>query len=77
LRVTGDIPIGDLYSYWTATPEKRNEIADRFRENGIKALVVIGPPLVTDKWAAIGNTGYYVKFLYESAARSKAVPSSK
>jgi hypothetical protein len=63
LRVTGDIPIEDMYSYWTAATEKRNEIADRFRENGIKAVVVIGPPLVTDKWRAISDTGYYVEFL--------------
>jgi len=74
LRVTGDIPIEDMYSYWTAAPEKRNEIADRFRENGIKALVVIGPPLITAKWKAISDTGYYVQFL-DGGAGNPAPPS--
>jgi hypothetical protein len=77
LRVTGDIQIDDLYAYWMATPQKRAEIADRFRENGIKALVVIGPPLAADKWQAIGDSGYYVEFLGGGAARSEAAPASK
>jgi hypothetical protein len=63
LRVTGDIQIDDMYSYWTAAPEKRTEIAVRFGANGIKALVVSGPPQVTDKWRPIADTGYYVQFL--------------
>ncbi len=75
LSVTGDIPVENMYSYWTAAPEKQNEIADRFRENGIKALVVIGPPLITDKWQAISETGYYVKFLDGGAGN--ATPPSK
>jgi hypothetical protein len=75
LRVTGDIQIDDLYSYWMATPEKRNEIATRFRENGIKAVVIAEPPLVTERWQAVGDTGYYVQFLDGSAANS--APSSK
>ena len=77
LRVTGDIQIDDLYAYWMATPQKRAEIAARFRENGIKALVVIGPPLAADKWQAIGDSGYYVEFLGGGAARSEAAPASK
>jgi hypothetical protein len=77
LRVTGDIQIDDLYAYWMATPQKRAEIADRFRENGIKALVVIGPPLAADKWQAIGDSGYYVEFLGGGAARSEAAPASQ
>jgi hypothetical protein len=77
LRVTGDIQIDDLYAYWMAPPQKRAEIADRFRENGIKALVVLGPPLAADKWQAIGDSGYYVEFLAGGAARSEAAPASK
>jgi hypothetical protein len=75
LRVTGDIQLTDLYSYWTAPPQKRDEIADSFSENGIKAMVMIGPPMVTDKWQAVSDTGYYVQFLKESASRS-ALPSN-
>ena len=78
LRVTGDIQIDDMYSYWTAPAEKRNEIAERFRANGIKALVVSGPPQVTDKWRPIADTGYYVQFLQgaSDAERSAVPPAS-
>jgi hypothetical protein len=78
LRVTGDIQIDDMYSYWTAPPEKRNEIAERFRANGIKALVISGAPLAAEKWRPIAGTGYYVQFLQGSseAERSAAPPAS-
>jgi hypothetical protein len=45
-----------MYSYWTVTPEKRNEIAERFRAHGIKALILSGPPLIPAKWQAVGST---------------------
>jgi hypothetical protein len=70
LRVTGDIQVADLYSYWAAPSQKRSEIAGHFRANGIKALVVLGPPMITDKWQSIANTGYYVQFLAGDGNRS-------
>jgi hypothetical protein len=76
LRVTGDIQADALYSYWTAAPEKRNEIAARFRANGIKALILPGAPLVPDGWQAIGGTGYYVQFLDRNTANSARPPAS-
>jgi hypothetical protein len=75
LRVTGDIPAESLFSYWSATPQKRDEISEKFKARGIKALILSGAPVVADKWQAIGKTGYYVQFLDGSAAGA-AVPTS-
>ncbi|MBV8514022.1 MAG: hypothetical protein JO260_01860 [Acidobacteria bacterium] len=72
LRVTGDIQLDDMYAYWSAKPQKRNEIAERFRKSGIKALVLSGAPSVADNWQQIGETGYYVQFLDANAANSAA-----
>ena len=77
LRVTGDIPAEAMYSYWTASPEKRNEIAEQFRAHGIKALILSGPPLVPSKWQAVGSTGYYVEFLDGTGPEAVVMPSSK
>jgi hypothetical protein len=77
LRVTGDIQIDDMYSYWTAAPEKRTEIAEGFRANGIKALVVSGPPQVTDKWQPIADTGYYVQLLDGNGAARTSDTNSR
>jgi hypothetical protein len=77
LRVTGDIQIDDLYSYWTAPPQRRIEIAERFRANGIKALVISGPPLETDKWQPIAATGYYVQFLDGNGAERTSDTNSR
>jgi 4-amino-4-deoxy-L-arabinose transferase-like glycosyltransferase len=79
LRVTGDVQAEDLYSYWTAPQQKRNEIAERFQANGIKALVMSGPPLVQDGWRPIDGTGYYVQFIASESsgnAESSASPST-
>jgi hypothetical protein len=73
LRVTGDIQFDDLHSYWIAPQQKRDEIAESFRAHGIKALVVVGPPQIADTWRAIGDTGYYVKFI-DGSAMHTAVP---
>ncbi len=75
LRVTGDIQLDDMYDYWSAAPQKRNEIAERFRESGIKALVLAGAPSVADKWQPIGDTGYYVQFLEDAASKASASSS--
>jgi hypothetical protein len=72
LRVTGDIQIDDMYSYWTSPPEKRNEIGERFHANGIKALVISGPPLAAEKWQPIAGTGYYVQFLQGSSEADRS-----
>jgi hypothetical protein len=72
LRVMGDVQVDDLHSYWIAAPQKRHEIAERFRENGIKAMVVFGTPQVTDRWQAIGGSGYYVQFLNAGSGDSAA-----
>lgn len=63
LGVTADIPLEAMQSYWLASPEKRNQIASRLHEHGIKALVTAGTPLVPANWRSIGNTGYYVQAL--------------
>ena len=75
LRVTGDIQLDDMHAYWSATPQKRNEIADRFRENSIKALVLSGPPQVPGGWQAIADTGYYVQFLDDRIANPASSPA--
>jgi hypothetical protein len=75
LRVTGDVQMDDLPSYWTATQQKRDEIAQSFRARGIKALVLHGSPLVVDGWYPIGITGYYVQFLDGNAVNS-ALPAT-
>ena len=76
LRVTGDIQLDDMGSYWSATPQKRNEIAERFRESGIKALVLSGAPFIADKWQPIADTGYYVEFL-DARTTANPTPSSE
>ncbi len=76
LRVTGDVQAGDLYSYWTAPQQKRNEIAVRFQANGIKALVMSGPPAVQDGWRPIDGTGYYVQFLAGNGGENAEKPAS-
>ena len=63
LRVTADIPLESMQSYWLATPEIRREIASRLRANGIRALVTGTAPLVPEAWRQIGDTGYYVQIL--------------
>jgi hypothetical protein len=73
LRVTGDVQFDDLPSYWTATQQKRDEIAERFRAHGVKALVVAAPPQIADTWRAIGDTGYFVKFI-DGGATHTSVP---
>jgi hypothetical protein len=75
LRVTGDIQLDDMGSYWSATPQKRNEIAERFRESGIKALVLSGAPFIADKWQPIADTGYYVEFLDARTTANPTPPS--
>jgi 4-amino-4-deoxy-L-arabinose transferase-like glycosyltransferase len=77
LRVAGDVPAEAMYSYWTVTPEKRNEIAERFRAHGIKALILSGPPLIPAKWQAVGSTGYYVQFLDGNGVGSASAPTSE
>jgi hypothetical protein len=63
LRVTADIPLEDMQSYWLASPEKRTQIASQLRAHGIKALVTGGTPLVPANWRSIGDTGYYMQVL--------------
>ena len=63
LRVTADIPLEAMQSYWLASPEKRNQIASRLYTHGIKALVTAGTPLVPADWRSIGDTSYYMQVL--------------
>jgi hypothetical protein len=77
LRVAGDVPAEAMYSYWTVASEKRNEIAERFRAHGIKALILSGPPLIPAKWQAVGSTGYYVQFLDGNGVDSASAPTSE
>src|SRR4029077_16159885 len=63
LRVTADIPLEAMQSYWLATPEKRDQIASQLRARDIKALVTEGTPLVPANWRKIGDTGYYMQVL--------------
>jgi hypothetical protein len=62
-RVTGDIPLEDMQSYWLASSDTREQIASRLQAHGIKALVIVGTPLVAANWRHIGDTGYYVQTL--------------
>jgi hypothetical protein len=63
LRVTADIPLEDMSSYWLAKPATREQIASRSRAQGIKALVTAETPLVLANWRNVGDTGYYVQVL--------------
>jgi hypothetical protein len=63
-RVTADIPLEAVSSYWLAKPGTREQIASRLRAQGIKAMVTAGTPLVAANWRSIGNTGYYVHLLW-------------
>jgi len=35
-KVTADIPLEDMLSYWLANPDTREQIASRLRAQGIK-----------------------------------------
>ena len=63
LRVTADIPLEDMRSYWLASPDTRDQIASRLQAQQIKALVTMGTPLAPANWRSIGNTGYYMQLL--------------
>jgi len=62
-RVTADIPLEDMQSYWLASSDAREQIASRLHAHGIKALVTAGTPPVPENWRSIGDTGYYVQLL--------------
>jgi len=62
-RVTADIPLEDMLSYWLAKPYTREQIASRLRAQGIKALATAETPLVPLNWRSIGDTGYYIQML--------------
>src|SRR5207245_1167401 len=72
LRVTADIPLEDMQSYWLASPDTRERIASRLHAQGIKALVTAGTPLVPANWHSVGDTGYYVQVLSESPTTGSA-----
>jgi len=63
LKVTADIPLEAVESYWLTSPEKRDQIALQLCARGIKALVTAETPLVPANWRSIGDTGYYAQVL--------------
>jgi hypothetical protein len=73
LKVTADIPLEAMESYWLATPVMRNQVSSALYEEDIRALVTAVPPPIGPNWRPIGVTGYYVEILGLSAA-SDPVP---
>jgi hypothetical protein len=67
LKVTADIPLEAMESYWSATAVTRNQIGSVLYEQGIRALVTATPPSIGPDWRPVGGTGYYVEILGPSA----------
>jgi len=63
VKVTADIPLQAMESYWLATPATRNHIGSLLYAQGIRALVTAAPSPVGPNWRPIGGTGYYLEIL--------------
>lgn len=63
LRVTADIPLEEVHSYWSASPQRRAEISSTLAGLGLKAMVSAAAPAIPDGWQPLGDSGYYVHVL--------------
>ena len=61
--IVADVPVEEVQSYWSSTPESRAEISSTLARLGVKAIVSAAPPPVSDGWQRLGDSGYYVCFL--------------
>jgi hypothetical protein len=60
-RIVADVPLEEMPSYWSATPEKRSEISSTLASLGVKAIVSASPPAIPNGWQPLGDSGYYVQ----------------
>lgn len=61
--IAADIPLEEVQSYWSTTPEKRAQISATLARLGVKAIVTAAAPPVVDGWQPLGDSGYYVNLL--------------
>ena len=67
--IVADVPLEEVQSYWSATPEKRAEISSALAALGVKAIVSASAPAIPDGWQLLGDSGYYVHRISASTRR--------
>jgi len=61
--IVADVPLEEVPSYSSATPEKRSEISSTLAGLGAKAIVSASFPGIPNGWQPLGDSGYYVSIL--------------
>jgi hypothetical protein len=50
--------------FWASDPAVKEQVMQVFAKTGAKAVVTLDPQANMENWQPIGETGYYIRFLY-------------
>src|SRR5271166_637942 len=59
VRIVGEVPEWSVDDFWTASPDQKARVMDRFRATGVKAVIAEGGPILDGSvpWKSLGESG--------------------
>lgn len=76
LRIVADVPLEEVQSFWSTTPERRAQISATLARFGVKAIVSAAVPPIPDGWQPLGDSGYYLTFCGPAVPQVKPLAST-